>query len=346
MASGGSPAGTTAAPRRAWLALALGALLALALGEGTARLVGPRRPVSLWPQEYHPRLGYVPRADYLAPAGAPWSVRTEADGLRANGGVRPPGRPILAVGDSFTFGDEVADEDTWPANLERELGLPVLNGGVPAYGFDQTVLRAEALLASRPARVLIVSLIADDLRRCQLSVFCGAPKPYFDVAAGGLELRNVPVPRPLASRPLVAGLLQRSSLLNWIRQSTLAMEHREHRRGLDVAHQLLRRLGAEVRRGLPVLLLIQGPTPDGRAAATRFRESVLPTLQGLEAAAAANGLASLNLVAAAWDEFQQYPARRGVLFLRDGEGHMTPEGNAWVAAHVARKLRDLGWVAP
>lgn len=327
-----------------WLALVIGVGLAGVLGEGTARLVGPRAPVSLWPQEYHPRLGYVPRPDYRAPAGAAWSVRTEADGLRSNGGVRPAGGPILAVGDSFTFGDEVADEDTWPANLERELGLAVLNGGVPAYGFDQTVLRAEDLLASRPVRGLIVSLIADDLRRCQLSVFCGAPKPYFDVSAGALELRNVPVPRPLASRPLIAGLLRRSRLLNWIRQATLVMERREHRRGSEVAHLLLRRLGEQTRRGLPVLLLIQGPTPDGRATATRFRDSVLPTLRGLEDVAAASGVASLNLVAAAWDEFQQHPARRRALFLRDGEGHMTPAGNAWVAGHVARKLRTLGWV--
>jgi hypothetical protein len=334
----------TTARRHAWLALAAGAVVALALGEATARLVGPRPPVSLWPQEYHPRLGYIPRPRYRAPPGAPWRVHTEADGVRSNGAARPAGRPILAVGDSFTFGDEVADEDTWPARLERELGVPVLNGGVPAYGFDQTVLRAEELLAARPVRGLIVSIIADDLRRCQLSVFCGAPKPFFDAHTGRLELRNVPVPRPLAGRPLVAGLLRRSHLLNWIRQATTVIERREHRRGRRVAHLLLQRLGDQARRGLPVLLLIQGPTPDGRAPAPRFHASVLPVLQGLEASAQRNGLTSLNLVAAAWEEFQRAPARRGELFLRDGEGHMTPDGNAWVAGHVARALRERGWV--
>ena len=72
----------------------------------------------------------------------------DAEGFRRSaampgGGTTPDGSVILAVGDSFTFGDEVKDDETWPAHLQQLLGRRVLNAGVSGYGFDQIVLRAE-----------------------------------------------------------------------------------------------------------------------------------------------------------------------------------------------------------
>ena len=52
---------------------------------------------------------------------------------------------LLATGDSFTYGAEAADADTWPARLQGLLHLRVANGGVPGYGLDQIVLRSERL---------------------------------------------------------------------------------------------------------------------------------------------------------------------------------------------------------
>ncbi|ULA65111.1 MAG: conserved membrane protein of unknown function [Nitrospira sp.] len=50
---------------------------------------------------------------------------------------------IALIGDSFTFGDEVAYEDTWGHQLEKLLGpdVQVLNFGVNAYGTGQAYLR-------------------------------------------------------------------------------------------------------------------------------------------------------------------------------------------------------------
>ena len=48
-------------------------------------------------------------------------------------------------------GDEVADEEAWPAYLQGMIGRHVLNGGVGGYSLDQTVLRAERL-ARKPNR--------------------------------------------------------------------------------------------------------------------------------------------------------------------------------------------------
>ena len=134
------------------------------------------------------RLGYVPRPGYST-AG----ITIGDDGLRRSG-FAVSEAPILAVGDSFTFGDEVPDGDTWPAALEHITGKQVLNGGVSGYGFDQTVLRAEQLAWKYKPAAIVVSFIADDIRRTEMRRQWGAEKPYFDLQSDALVLHNVPVP--------------------------------------------------------------------------------------------------------------------------------------------------------
>lgn len=140
-----------------------------------------------------PLLGYEPRPGYAA-AG----VSFDDKGLRRTtgieGGDARPGVTILAVGDSYTYGDEVGDGETWPAHLQRLTAARVLNAGVSGYGFDQSVLRAEKLAAGRALSTVVVSFIADDVQRTEMSRLWGAEKPYFDIADDRLVLRNVPVP--------------------------------------------------------------------------------------------------------------------------------------------------------
>ncbi len=148
------------------------------------------------------RLGYAPKPDFRGVGAGGWSVTIDADGFRRNGGVAAAGidRAILAVGDSYTFGEEVGDGDTWPAQLERLSGRRVLNGGVSGYGFDQIVLRVEQLAQRHKPSVVIVGFIADDIRRTEMRRLWGRDKPWFAVGGDELVLRGVPVPerKPLA----------------------------------------------------------------------------------------------------------------------------------------------------
>lgn len=57
------------------------------------------------------------------------------------------GELMLAVGDSFTFGDQVKNSDTWPACIARQIPLDFWNGGVFGYGPAQSILRAERAVA-------------------------------------------------------------------------------------------------------------------------------------------------------------------------------------------------------
>lgn len=73
--------------------------------------------------------------------------RRGRDRLTGDEEVRDVTKPILAVGDSYTFGDEVSDWETWPAQLQKLSGRRVINGGVFGYGIDQAFLRARRLLS-------------------------------------------------------------------------------------------------------------------------------------------------------------------------------------------------------
>lgn len=127
-------------------------------------------------------------------AGKPISI--SADGMRNHTpGVRAGSGPtILALGDSYTEGFAVADDETWPAHLERHTGRRVLAGGVRDYGLDQMILKAERLVPTIKPGTVVLAFIASDIDRTGRAARNGRHKPYFVAAGEGLELRNVPVP--------------------------------------------------------------------------------------------------------------------------------------------------------
>lgn len=127
---------------------------------------------SSFPFVFDEALGYVPEPGsqlFSEAWGVPVTIND--DGLRSNGidTETTSSCQILVVGDSFTFGDQVADCETWPAYLDTLTTCTVLNGGVSGYGLDQIVLRGEELTAKYRPDVLVLSLIADDIDRCALS---------------------------------------------------------------------------------------------------------------------------------------------------------------------------------
>src|SRR5262245_52277427 len=68
-----------------------------------------------------PVVGRVPRPGLSVQHPKGFVITTGEHGTRTNGSAPPRSeRPLtLAVGDSFAFGDEVDDQDSWPAVLER-----------------------------------------------------------------------------------------------------------------------------------------------------------------------------------------------------------------------------------
>jgi hypothetical protein len=272
---------------------------------------------------------------------AGYEVHTGAHGIRSNGAGRPSReRPItLVVGDSFAFGDEVLDAETWPAALERAIDAPVLNAAVPGFGLDQAVLRAERLAPLVAPDRILVSFIPHDVRRCAMSIWSQHAKPWFDVAAG--RLRAHPTSRYARWRHAVAPTLSRSVLLESLFHDVLRSDGPDtfaHHRGDEVACLLLDRLTALAReRGVPVVLVAQPQTPLPTEARYPSDEAD-PRSDGELAAivlacAERRGLPVVDAIAAV---AALPPERRAALF--GGKGHNSPDGNRYLAEIVAAAL--------
>lgn len=160
---------------------------------------------------YDSRLGWVHRENVRSDSTN--AVNTIDHGIRRNTldqAETIEKQAILAVGDSFTAGSEVEDNESWPAHLQALIGERVLNAGVGGFGVDQIILRAEQLIPIvQPKTVLVGVLAPDDVRRAQFSSY-GGPKPYFLPQGDEFVLRNVPVPRVKAENTPAIDALRRS----------------------------------------------------------------------------------------------------------------------------------------
>ena len=212
-------------------------LVCLLLGETVSRLSDPeaslwRYPNYIWlateidddsplQLRYDSELGYEPRPGVSGTLKGE-TLSYSADGFRNHNLDRPTatGPLILALGNSYTEGYAVSDDETWPAHLERDTGRRVLNAGVRSYGLDQIVLRAERLAPRVKPRTMVLAFIESDIGRTALLAREFRFKPYFvPVGQGegqGLELRNMPVPTGRASPPFdsVRAVLGYSHLLD------------------------------------------------------------------------------------------------------------------------------------
>jgi len=89
-------------------------------------------------------------------------------GLRGGRLAGESPRRILVLGDSFTFGAGVADQDTFVAHMDAALGpeFTVINGGQPGYGVFQMKATLDRLAdLVKPELVILVIWQGDFLRR-------------------------------------------------------------------------------------------------------------------------------------------------------------------------------------
>jgi hypothetical protein len=303
---------------------------------------------SAYPTDFDPDLGWIPKRGVTVTENV-WGKRVTIleNGLRSNGGSgttepKPAGPgPILAVGDSFTFGDEVADDETWPALLEKIVKRRVINAGVFGYGLDQSFLRAMKLAGIYRPETLIFSFITDDIGRCELSARSGAQKPFFVIHNGHLALKNMPVPRPSHSahqrslRPVLGysylahKLMMKCCPHYWlmgVTWKTFYSQHRVHTDGDAVACGIFRELEkladrSSIRRVYILIQYEKKPKPyvyglvDGLKRSCMVGERITvvdsrPVLEGIR---------------------EEHPEQYDRLFDR----HMTREGNALVAEIMA-----------
>lgn len=139
-----------------------------------------------------PRVGwrFVPFQAVTFPIGGrrvEYAIDRDGDRARARDARIDPARPTVVVaGESIAFGESLPWDDTFAARLGAELGVQVVDVGVPAYGSDQAFLRAvEALARLRRPVALVTVFVPQLVRRNGLT-----SRPHLALADGLL----VPAP--------------------------------------------------------------------------------------------------------------------------------------------------------
>jgi len=320
-------------------------------------------------------LGWTIRAG----GSSPPNYRANAQGLRGDRDqpeARPDSLRIAAFGDSFTHGDGVPNAAAWPAVLEAELALPVLNFGVGGYGLDQAYLRYREEGARFQPDVVLIGLMSEDPFR-HVNVYrpfyaprTGTPlaKPRFLLRDGQLELVPNPIstidgyrellanPRPVLERLGAhdAYFHQRVKASTWDRSPTVRLAKVFFQKlVLDRRNALAKGAYPEGTEALAVTTaLLDRFVADVETAGAHALVLLLPgrgDLRNVRAGKAllyepirrhleARGYAYVDLLAAF--EPCEGPCDLDALI----PAHYSELGNRKVAAHLAHVLRDLGWL--
>jgi hypothetical protein len=184
-------------------------------------------------------------------------LNTNARGLRGRrdyaAGRHPTLRRVLVLGDSFTFGDEVSDHETWCHYLQEMLpDHQVINAGVHGYGHDQMLLMLQEEGLRYAPDLVLLGFVTMDMGR-NLLTFRDFAKPRFLLDGDGLRLVGTPVPTPQHVfardwlRPRVRDLWALGAL-HWANHTGARARTRSEttRRLLDTIARLARSNGAAV----------------------------------------------------------------------------------------------------
>lgn len=142
----------------------------------------------------HPVLGWTYAANVRQ-----GELSTNAEGLRGRREYpleRVPGRRRgIVLGDSFSAGYGVGDDESYAARLEGMLpGTEILNLAVPGYGVDQAILRWELMGRAYQPDFVILGIFLPDFHRNAGTWWFDAPKPRFRIVDGELYLPDTPLP--------------------------------------------------------------------------------------------------------------------------------------------------------
>jgi hypothetical protein len=289
---------------------------------------------------HDPRLGFVGRPGYRSSDG---DLTYDAHGRRptpAPEGVALAEPPLLVVGDSYAHGDEVSDAESWPARLQGLAGRRVVNAAMSGYGIDQMVLRAEIVAAETKPAAIVLSFIADDVRRAEMKRVWGAEKPYFELVEGRLVERNVPVP-PYPDPASTLDLWQR--LFGWSVLVDTILRHQgwQYEWALDYARVLPRQAGERLACpllarlaaiGVPVLVVAEYDPYHWQD--DKWRAETRRTDDAVLACASAAGLATLDLF-----ETIDEGVRKQGLWTIYRRAHPGPLGTELAARRIAAELQ-------
>lgn len=119
-------------------------------------------------RSFDPLLGWSTKAGssgYEKGTAGEVQYHIDEDGSRRIAGNPTGEARIASFGDSYTFGRQVADHETWQSELTSKTNSIVLNFGVGNYGLDQAVLKYETTTLPKSVRVVIIGVVPETICR-------------------------------------------------------------------------------------------------------------------------------------------------------------------------------------
>jgi len=295
---------------------------------------------------YDPLLGWsnIPGLELRDVYGPGSRFKTNSLGLRNDREFAvevPSGKVrIVCLGDSFTLGYGVSNDEAWCQVLESLDGrLETVNMGQGGYGLDQAYLWYQRDGGRLRHQVLLFSFITEDFFRVGRDNFLGYAKPTLQVQQGRLVPTRVPVPR-------------RSFYFPWVTQNAAIFTRL---RSLELFRRLFRSAApGPTSPPLPDVgqtLMIASQIFGDLQRITREKESVLvlvylPVSQDYEGKgsdpwrefvrrdAERRGIPYVDLV----EEFRKLSASEAAHVFGD---HYSVEGNRFVARIIHARMQTL-----
>lgn len=356
----------------AGISLVLGFTVALILTEWALGFYSQRTQVqSMDPGfiRYHPQLGWSlspgwsgqhKHYDYEA------SYQIGPDGFRsqpAKDQLEPDSRRIAVIGDSFTFGLGVEDDETFAALLNLGTDELFVNYGVPGTSTDQHLLLLNQILERRyHDEVLLVVYLPNDVldNTLQYPLQAEQAKPRFLLDGNELILDNVPVPR-VAKPARLRSTTMGSIVLNGLENEAGFLERSQLGRllqsGLGIGSFEMTELQPVLSQNLSPALLLFSALLDASVNVTNEQQSelTLVLLPGRDALlnqdgvshhfqeylrqeiitmADSRGVSVIDLMT----ELATQPRGNLADFYFPNDGHLTPAGHEFVADVLASDL--------
>jgi GDSL-like lipase/acylhydrolase family protein len=295
---------------------------------------------------YHPTRGWALKPDIRDMRAFDGTIlNSNSKGLRGKTEYeyqRTPGKQrIVVLGDSFTFGAEVSDDETYSHCLQSALpNAEVLNLGVHGYGHDQMLLYLKEEGIKYHPDVVLLGFTYIDIYR-NIFAFDAYAKPKFKLVSGGLQLTHVPVPTPervLAQEPYRPKTLDLLVILREKLRWTLGKNETEAR---DLAAALLDEIVATTHSigAVPVLVYLPvgeeiKPYPRRYLALTAYSPPVAEREQYVHDYCQSRAISCLFLGPRFREE-----AKKDVDLIPPQNlwGHWTPEGHRI----AAQEIRDF-----
>jgi hypothetical protein len=239
---------------------------------------------------------------------------------------------ILLLGDSFTFGENVSDDEAYAEVMQKALPkAEVINAGVHGYAHDQMLVMLREQLRFHPDVVMLGYLPADIPRN--LLAFRDYAKPSYTLDENGkLQLHGIPVPPPDATlhmdwvRPRLIDL---ASALKFRLEKPAAQNVRAETLSAAILREMVR--VADSAGAVPVFVYL----PEGK-------ELVAPrdsTPKEIWFRKQCREIGKVHCFSV-WPAFKEQ-IEKGVVFKT---GHWDPVGHRVAGEEMARVLLDSGIV--